>query len=91
MTVKVVEQKFRLDWLKWLFVLLLVIAGVAGNSYYDGQPILYRVLCIAWNGYIWFVGIYKYWKRVIAYGIFLKKHKQKYVRLFGLLVKRLIR
>ena len=46
MAVKVGENTFRLDWLKWLLVLLFVVAGVVGNSYYDAQPILYRVLAL---------------------------------------------
>ena len=46
MTVKAGESAFRLDWLKWLLVLLLVTAGVVGNAYYDTQPILYRVLAL---------------------------------------------
>lgn len=50
MTVKVGEEKFRFDWLKWLFVLLLVVVGVVGNSYYGSQPILYRVLALVGIG-----------------------------------------
>jgi preprotein translocase subunit SecE len=50
MTVKVGEEKFRLDWLKWLFILLFVIVAVIGNSYYGSQPILYRVLALVGIG-----------------------------------------
>ena len=46
MAVKAEEQIFRLDWLKWLLVLLLIAAGVFGNSYFGDQPILYRVLAL---------------------------------------------
>ena len=46
MVVKAEAAKFRLDWLKWLFVLLLIIGGVIGNSYYENQPVLYRVLVL---------------------------------------------
>ena len=47
MTVKVGEEGSRLDWLKWLLVLLLIVGGVVGNIYYASQPILYRVLVLA--------------------------------------------
>lgn len=46
MTVNEGEKIFRLDWLKWLFILLLIVVGVVGNAYYDSQPILYRVLAL---------------------------------------------
>ena len=36
----------RLDPLKWVVVLALVVGGVYGNSYYGDQPILYRVLAL---------------------------------------------
>ena len=36
----------RLDSLKWVVVLALVSGGVYGNSYYDDQPTLYRVLAL---------------------------------------------
>ena len=36
----------RLDSLKWVVVLVLVAAGIFGNSYYGDQPILYRVLAL---------------------------------------------
>ena len=45
-TVKTGEEGFRLDWLKWLLILLLIAGGIVGNSYYDSQPILYRVLAL---------------------------------------------
>ena len=38
------EAESRLDGLKWLLVVVLVVAGVAGNIYFSGQPLLYRVL-----------------------------------------------
>ena len=46
MNAKVEAKTFRLDGLKWLLVLLLVGAAVAGNSYYAEIPLLYRVLAI---------------------------------------------
>ncbi|WP_105101984.1 preprotein translocase subunit SecE [Microbulbifer pacificus] len=46
MNAKVEAKTFRLDGLKWLLVVLLVGAAVAGNSYYAEIPLLYRVLAI---------------------------------------------
>ena len=39
-----VEGENRLDSLKWLLVVVLVVAGVGGNIYFSAQPLLYRVL-----------------------------------------------
>ena len=36
----------RLDSLKWGVVLLLVAAGVVGNSYYADESLLYRVIAL---------------------------------------------
>lgn len=36
----------RLDVLKWLVVLLLVAAGIGGNTYFSGESLLYRVLAL---------------------------------------------
>lgn len=38
------EPENRLDGLKWLLVVVLVVAGVGGNIYFAAQPLLYRVL-----------------------------------------------
>lgn len=38
------EAGNRLDGLKWLVVAVLVAAGVAGNMYFAGSSLLYRVL-----------------------------------------------
>ncbi|WP_250464343.1 preprotein translocase subunit SecE [Microbulbifer litoralis] len=46
MNAKVEAKTFRLDGLKWLLVVLLVGAAVAGNSYYAEYPLLYRVLAM---------------------------------------------
>lgn len=46
MNAKAEPVQFRLDALKWVFVLALVAASVVGNSYFDGQPLLYRVLAL---------------------------------------------
>lgn len=44
MNVKGEAKEYRLDTLKWLLVVALVGVGVAGNSYFSAEPILYRVL-----------------------------------------------
>ena len=44
MNAKVEDQQFRMDGLKWLLVILLIAAGVVGNSYFSDVAILYRVL-----------------------------------------------
>ena len=36
----------RLDPIKWGVVILLIAAGVVGNSYYADQSLLYRVLAL---------------------------------------------
>jgi preprotein translocase subunit SecE len=36
----------RFDPIKWVLVLLLVAAGVVGNSYYSDESLLYRVLAL---------------------------------------------
>ncbi len=36
----------RFDTLKWLVVLVLVAAGVYGNSYFAAESLLYRVLAL---------------------------------------------
>ena len=42
------ENNFRLDWLKWIIVVALVVAGVFGYQYYAEQQIslIYRVLAL---------------------------------------------
>ncbi|MEJ2442840.1 MAG: preprotein translocase subunit SecE [Exilibacterium sp.] len=44
MNAKAEAPSFRLDGLKWLIVVVLVAAGVIGNSYFSEVSILYRVL-----------------------------------------------
>jgi preprotein translocase subunit SecE len=46
MSAKAETKTFRLDGLKWLLVLALVGAAIAGNSYYAEYPLLYRVLAM---------------------------------------------
>ncbi len=50
MNAKVETKEFRLDGLKWLLVVLLVAAGVVGNSYYSDVAVLYRVLALLVGG-----------------------------------------
>jgi preprotein translocase subunit SecE len=46
MSMKSEEKEYRLDPLKWLVVVALIVAGVVGNSYFSAESILYRVLGI---------------------------------------------
>jgi preprotein translocase subunit SecE len=46
MNAKVSAQGYRLDGLKWLAVVVLVSAGVIGNSFYSDFAVLYRVLAL---------------------------------------------
>lgn len=46
-TAKVEEKEYRLDGLKWLVVVALVLGGAFANSYYSQEvAILYRVLVL---------------------------------------------
>jgi len=40
------EEEYRLGWLKWSFVCLIVAAGVYGNWYFAEESLLYRVLAL---------------------------------------------
>ena len=44
MSAKSETESSGFDGLKWLVVVLLVVAGVGGNIYYADQSLLYRVL-----------------------------------------------
>ena len=44
MSVVAEEKQFRLDWLKWLVVLLLVGGAIYANWYFSAESVLYRVL-----------------------------------------------
>jgi len=46
MNVKSETKEYRLDTIKWLLVVVLVGAGVVGNSHFSAEPILYRVLVL---------------------------------------------
>src|SRR5690625_6219675 len=44
MSTKSEAQEYRLDPIKWLLAIVLVVAGVVANSHYSAEPLLYRVL-----------------------------------------------
>lgn len=47
MSTKVESKDFKLDGLKWLVVVALVIGGAFANAYYSAEfPVLYRVLAM---------------------------------------------
>jgi preprotein translocase subunit SecE len=46
MNSKVETENSRLDGLKWLVVVLLVVIGVGGNMYFAGQSLLYRFVAL---------------------------------------------
>lgn len=44
MSEKISDQEYKLDWLKWLVVAVIVAAGVYANSYFAAESILYRTI-----------------------------------------------
>jgi preprotein translocase subunit SecE len=46
MTDKSNTQENRYDLVKWLVVAAIVAAGVYGNSYFAGEPLLYRTIAL---------------------------------------------
>ncbi|MFA7555549.1 MAG: preprotein translocase subunit SecE [Spongiibacteraceae bacterium] len=46
MSANTVSKKGGVDSLKWLLVLVLIIAAVGGNVYYADQALMYRVLAL---------------------------------------------
>lgn len=44
MSAKTDENAYPLNWLRWLVIVALVVAGVVGNSIYSDFPLLYRVV-----------------------------------------------
>ncbi len=46
MSAKAESGVYRLDIIKWFFVMAVVVAGVVGNSMYSAEPMLYRVLAL---------------------------------------------
>ncbi len=53
MNAKVETAEFKLDSLKWLIVIALVIGGAVANTYYSAEfPVLYRVLAMVAVGIV---------------------------------------
>ncbi len=53
MSAKIETAEFRLDGLKWLVVVALVLGGAFANSYYSAEfPVLYRVLALVALGVV---------------------------------------
>ncbi|WP_344808303.1 preprotein translocase subunit SecE [Allohahella marinimesophila] len=46
MSTSVESKSSPLDAIKWTLVVLLIAAGVAGNSYFQAESMLYRVLAL---------------------------------------------
>ena len=46
MNTKASTEGYPLNWLRWLVVIVLVVAGVVGNSVYGDIDLLYRVLAL---------------------------------------------
>jgi preprotein translocase subunit SecE len=46
MTANAEEKVYRLDLLKWILVIALVVVGVVGNSHYSAESVLYRALAL---------------------------------------------
>jgi preprotein translocase subunit SecE len=45
-------QEARGDWLKWIFVTVLVVGGIYGNSYFDAESVLYRSIALVLVGVV---------------------------------------
>ena len=46
MSEKIGDQEYKLDWLKWSVVAVIVFAGVYANSYFAAESLLYRTIGI---------------------------------------------
>jgi preprotein translocase subunit SecE len=44
MSEKVSDHEYKLDWLKWAAVAVIVAVGVYANSYFAAESILYRTI-----------------------------------------------
>lgn len=44
MSEKVNDQEYKLDWLKWAVIALVVFAGIYANSYFSAESVLYRAI-----------------------------------------------
>lgn len=55
MSEKISGQENKLDWLKWVAVAAIVIAGIYANSYFSTESLLYRTigLLILGGGAAW--------------------------------------
>ena len=40
------EKEYRLDFVKWIVILALVVLGVVGNSHFVAQPLYLRALAL---------------------------------------------
>jgi preprotein translocase subunit SecE len=40
------ERVYHFDFVKWVFVIALVVVGIVGNSHYSAESILYRALAL---------------------------------------------
>jgi len=40
------DKQYRLDWLKWLVVTVVIGGGIYGNWYYSAESVLYRALAL---------------------------------------------
>lgn len=46
MSTKVEAGEYRLDGLKWIIVIALIAGGAFANSYFGGEPLIFRVLAM---------------------------------------------
>ena len=44
MSEKISDQEYKLDWLKWMVVAVIVVVGVYANSYFSAESLLYRTI-----------------------------------------------
>lgn len=65
-----IPGKQKLDWLKWLLITVLIIAGLVANSYYNTQPWPLRLL-----GWLLLL--------IVAFGIALQTYQGKKALIFA--------
>ena len=46
------DKEFRLDWLKWLFILALGISAIYANWYYSAESALFRAIGLLFTLFI---------------------------------------
>ena len=39
------DYKYRLDWLKWIAVAIIISLSIYANWYYADESVIYRVIC----------------------------------------------